>query len=199
MINVSSYRYKCGNLIVNANRIMIIGPPGSGKTFLAHYLHNTLHLPLHHLDRYCWLPQWKPVPQEKIKSFHQVLMRQKKWIIDGNHLAYMSDRMQAADLIIMLDMPVAICMWRIIKRWFLMHKKQRLDLAEGCFDCLSLRFLLHTAFFKRRYYKKIIAILEETKKIFPDKIYIKISTLKEINTFINNILKRHKKIYFKKK
>ena len=66
-------------------KIMIIGCCGSGKSTLARQLAQCVDLPLIHLDREYYKPNWeKPSKnewEEKVKS----LNLKSEWIMDGNY------------------------------------------------------------------------------------------------------------------
>ena len=63
-------------------KIAIIGNAGSGKTTLAFQLHQKLNLPLYHLDKYYWLPNWERNCYETFTKKHDELCEQDAWIIE---------------------------------------------------------------------------------------------------------------------
>jgi hypothetical protein len=97
-------------------KIAIIGNGGSGKSTLALVLHKKLNLPLHHLDQYYWNPGWQRVGSEDFERIHRELCDQEQWIIEGVGQRVFAYRFVKADTIIFLDVPTAICLWRVIKR-----------------------------------------------------------------------------------
>lgn len=98
-------------------KIIIIGCAGSGKTTLSKAMGQRFMIPLYHLDYYYWKPGWVESEAELFKKTHQMLIDQPAWIIDGNQMNTLSERMAATEMVIFLDMPTIICLWRIILRW----------------------------------------------------------------------------------
>src|SRR3990167_5017001 len=97
-------------------RIAIIGNAGSGKSVLAQKLHQILHLPVYHLDKYFWKSNWTHPDPDEYKIIHDKLCNQEEWIMDGMNLRLLEYRIQRADIIIFLDIPRYLCFWRIFKR-----------------------------------------------------------------------------------
>jgi adenylate kinase family enzyme len=62
--------------------------------------------------------------------------------MDGNFGSTRELRMQAADTIIMLDVPRRVCMYRAIKRAIQYRGKKRPDMGEGCNERIDHEFLL---------------------------------------------------------
>ncbi len=108
------------------NRIMLVGSPGSGKSFLARALAKTLGYDLIHLDVEYWQPNWVNTPKAEWEEKHQQLISGHQWIIDGNYSSTMEARWQAADLVIHLDTSRWLCLWRVIHR----HGNKREDLPQ---------------------------------------------------------------------
>ena len=64
-----------------------------------------------------------------------------QWIIDGNYSRTMEQRLERADLIIFLDMPRWLCMYRVLKRRVMYHKKTRPDMNEECPEKIDFEFM----------------------------------------------------------
>ncbi|HJS52811.1 MAG TPA: DNA topology modulation protein [Pyrinomonadaceae bacterium] len=123
-------------------RVIVIGSGGAGKSTFARRLGEVTGLPVIHLDSHFWRPNWEPTPKDEWKAKVEELIKGETWIIDGNFGSTRELRMQAADTIIMLDLPRRVCMYRAIKRAILYYGKKRPDMGEGCTEKIDLEFLL---------------------------------------------------------
>lgn len=97
-------------------RILIAGPPGSGKTFLAKQISNAYNYPLFHLDEIYWRKGWIPIEQKKFISIVNEITIQENWIIDGDYQQVNSLICDKADLIIYLDIFLPILIKNVIMR-----------------------------------------------------------------------------------
>ena len=123
-------------------RVIVIGSGGAVKSTFARRLGEVTRLPVIHLDSHFWRPNWEPTPKDEWKAKVEELIKGETWIIDGNFGSTRELRMQAADTIIMLDLPRRVCMYRAIKRAILYYGKKRPDMGEGCTEKIDLEFLL---------------------------------------------------------
>lgn len=99
-----------------ARRIVILGSPGSGKTTLARRLHARLGLPVHHLDDEYWGPQWSRPSDEAWRRRQRELAAASTWLIEGNYFPTIELRTARADLVVVLDAPALLCLWRVVTR-----------------------------------------------------------------------------------
>ncbi|PKR85314.1 DNA topology modulation protein [Heyndrickxia camelliae] len=121
-------------------KIVLIGSGGSGKSTLARRLGKKLKIKIYHLDALFWKPNWVGVPKEEQIVVQHRLVKQDKWIMDGNYGGTMDIRLNAADTIIFLDIPRTICVYRAFKRILQYRHKTRPDMGEGCQERFSLEF-----------------------------------------------------------
>jgi hypothetical protein len=94
-------------------KIAIIGFSGSGKSTLAHAISKKHSLPLLHLDRAHWLPNWverdKGEREEIVKDF---LDANSSWVIDGNYAkVFYERRLCEADTIIIMRFGALACLF----------------------------------------------------------------------------------------
>jgi adenylate kinase family enzyme len=151
-------------------KIAIIGSPGSGKSTLAVKLHTILGIPLFHLDQYFWQPGWQRPDREAFKKVHDELCDKNSWIIEGMGIRHFERRIKQADVIIFLDMPLNVCLYRIFKRALLNFGKVVFSSAPGCPERVpDWEFLKYVWNFNKKQKIEVEALLryyEGQKKIF---------------------------------
>ena len=116
-------------------RIYVTGSVGSGKSTYARRLSQRTGIPCVHLDEVVYEPDasafWgnrkRPV-QERDARFAAVIAR-KSWIIEDAGRACFEEGMARADRILVLDYPLPLRQWRIIRRWVC----QRLGLEKSLY------------------------------------------------------------------
>lgn len=171
-------------------KIAIIGNAGSGKSTLAFELQKKLDLPLYHLDQYAWKPDWQKVDWEVFKKAHNALCQQDEWIIEGIYLKLLHERVTYADVIIFLDVPRSVCIWRVLKRAVTNYGQDIPGNPEKCkqrlFSFKFLEFLKWIWNFNNRHRQVVLDVLRE----FKDKkqIYI-LRSPEEITTFVQQFEK----------
>lgn len=105
-------------------KIVIIGCPGSGKTTLAIKLGKMFDIPVFHLDDY------QNLSSDDFKAKQDEIMKDNKWIIDGNFTKTIDKRATMADTVIFLDFPRRLVYFRALKRYFRNFIKKRSDVGE---------------------------------------------------------------------
>ena len=114
-------------------KIAIIGNSGAGKSSLAVALAKELALPVYHLDKILWKPQWVRTPEDEFTEKHNAIVEQDAWILDG--VAYKSTfnyRFEKADAIIFLDFPPEVCFEYAKKRMEEDVLRPNLYVPENC-------------------------------------------------------------------
>lgn len=110
-------------------RILILGEPGSGKTFCATKLAHILNIPIYHLDHYYYKPNWV-VDRERFIAKQRKIIQGEAWIMDGNSSSTLTERLARADTVIFLDIPRYKRLFRIIWRNLILNRPS--DLPPGC-------------------------------------------------------------------
>lgn len=129
-------------------RILIIGSPGSGKSTLARALAERMALPLVHLDQIYWCPGWVERDKGEWLAVLTAALAEPRWIIEGNYGSSLAQRLAAADTVVLLDVPVWRCLWRICKRVIAHRGRVRPDMAPGCPERFDWEFFWYTATFR---------------------------------------------------
>lgn len=124
-------------------KIQLIGYSGSGKSTLAAKLAQHYSIPLCHLDTIQFLPNWQVRDAASFTAIlGDFLAKNDNWVIDGNYSAYYQNkRLQEADLIIFMDFPIHLSLFRVIKRYLSFRGKTRASMAAGCPERLDWEFL----------------------------------------------------------
>lgn len=98
------------------NRIMIIGGPGSGKSWLAQNLGERHGLPVYAVDDAVWDGHGVLRAPDDIDARVRQLADQDKWIIEGGNSRTYHERVQRADTIIRLAPPNWHRFYRVLRR-----------------------------------------------------------------------------------
>ena len=156
-------------------KIVLMGYAGSGKTFLAKYLGDKLHIPVLHLDEVKYTKEWKPKDDHAVFPIVSAFLQKEDWIVDGNYTyIFQKERLDAADKIILLLLPRFSCLLRCIRR-----RKARK--AEGYTNDTNLWFIQFVLFEGRNIdRRKNYSRIQET---YQDKV-ITLRSQKEIDDFL---------------
>ena len=92
------------------NKIIVIGCPGSGKSTFSKKLSEKTVIPLYHLDMMYWNEDKTTVNKNIFLERLGAVIQKDEWIIDGNYISTMEQRMLACDTVIFLDYPLEICL-----------------------------------------------------------------------------------------
>jgi len=91
-------------------RVMVIGCPGSGKSTFSIALAELTALPLCHLDMLNWRSDRTTVDKTVFNARLDEVLKNDKWLIDGNYGASMEKRMMLCDTVFFLDYPTEVCL-----------------------------------------------------------------------------------------
>lgn len=91
-------------------QIIIIGCPGSGKTYFAKQLSEILQVELFHMDNIYWKKDKTHISREELISAVDEIMSQSEWILDGNYVSTIEQRIKGADTIFLLDYTTKDCL-----------------------------------------------------------------------------------------
>ena len=127
----------------SARRVAVIGRAGAGKTRVARQIGDTLDLPVVHLDRLHWAPGWRPVERSVFEARQAEAVAGDAWVIDGGYLGSEGwpDRLRRAEVVVLVEAPLRVCIARIIRRSVMRGGGRRADLPDGCEERFSLAFI----------------------------------------------------------
>ena len=141
-------------------KVLVIGPGGAGKSTLARRLGERLGIEVIHLDERYWRPGWVETPKDEWRRTVEELIGRDSWIMDGNYSGTLGLRFEACDTVVFLDMPRALCLWRMFKRLVTYRNGGRPDMAGGCRERFSPEFALWVWNYSRRTRPKVLKLLE---------------------------------------
>ncbi|MFL6374604.1 MAG: hypothetical protein ACJ73D_08070 [Pyrinomonadaceae bacterium] len=137
-------------------RVLVLGSGGAGKTTFSQRLGGITGIPVVHLDALFWKPGWERTPDDEWANILRTEVTKPAWIMDGNYGSSRQLRIDAADTIILLDLPRWLCMWRILTRTVRYYGRGRPDMAEGCVEKFDLEFIAWVWTYKNRSLKRVM-------------------------------------------
>lgn len=161
-------------------KIIVIGCPGSGKSYFSKKLSEILNIPKYHLDCIYWKENWAPTSKEIFIEKIKDILSQDNYIIDGNYNSTLRIRFESCDTIYFLDMPTQICIDSIIFR----TGKKREDLPDYLTEDGNIEeFLELVKNFNETKRNNIINLIEEYKH----KNIIVFKNREEVNQYLLNL------------
>lgn len=141
-------------------KILIIGCGGAGKSTLAVEMGKRFSLPVIHLDKIWWLPNWKNRSTEEFDELLGAELKKTFWIIDGNYNRTFGERLKYADFCVFLDYPTKLCLKSAYKRVEEYKGKTRPDMTEGCIERVDSEFEKWIINFKKKVKPEMIEKLK---------------------------------------
>ena len=124
-------------------RIAVVGCSGGGKSTLSIALGERLGLPVIPLDLHFWQAGWvEPEVEDWRRRFAQ-LASQPAWVMDGTFMSTIDAKLAAADLVIDIDLPRLLCLYRVLVRWVRFWGRTRPDMAPGCPEKVDWDFVTY--------------------------------------------------------
>lgn len=121
-------------------RVLIVGCGGAGKSTLAVAAGNKLGLPVVHLDKLWWLPDWHERDQADFDALLKEELKKPIWIIEGNYRRTFETRLDYADFCVLLDIPTEECINSVLARERMYRGRTRPDMTDGCIERVDDEF-----------------------------------------------------------
>jgi adenylate kinase family enzyme len=98
---------------VSLERILVVGTTGSGKTTLAGRIAERLGYAHIEQDALNWGSDWTMRPNELFLDLVDQATRGRFWVIDGNYSRSQAITWPRADIVVWLDYPLPLTLWRL--------------------------------------------------------------------------------------
>lgn len=160
-------------------KAIVIGSPGAGKSTFSRKLKNITDLELYYLDMIWHKPDQTNISKEEFDQQLNKIIKKDSWIIDGNYLRTMEQRLKACDTVFFLDYPLEVCLEGVNAR----IGKQREDMPwiESQFDQEFKQWIIE---FPQVQLPEIYKLLENYKK---DKEIIIFKSRKEADEYLKKL------------
>ena len=164
-------------------RILVIGSNGAGKTTFSYALAEKTGLPLTHLDRLYWRNCWEVTPREEFNALVAAEARKPRWIIEGNNIRSIGERLQYADTVFWFELPPAVCVLGVLKRVVKYRGRVRPDMPDQCVCRIDFGFLREVWNFNKKNHDRIEKILESQSGV---KV-IHFTSRKQAKAYLNSL------------
>jgi adenylate kinase family enzyme len=106
-----------GSATIRAERILVYGVTGSGKTTLAHQIAKSTGLPGHSMDdEVGWLPGWLERPPDEQRAIVSRIVSSDEWVLDTAYGRWLDLVLSRTELIVALDYPRLVSLARLTRR-----------------------------------------------------------------------------------
>jgi hypothetical protein len=99
-----------------ADRILVYGVTGSGKTELAERISRATGMPWYSVDDLMWEPGWIAVPDEEQRRRITEICAREHWVLDTAYETWVDVPLARAELIVAFDLPRIVSLFRLLRR-----------------------------------------------------------------------------------
>lgn len=100
-------------------RLNVVGTSGSGKSTFSKRIAEQFNIPYVELDALHWKANWAESTNEELFSKLEEALLSDEWILDGNYTRTQSIKWKRAEIVVYLDLPFHIVLYRVIRRSFI--------------------------------------------------------------------------------
>ena len=100
----------------DADRLVLVGTSGAGKTTMAERIARALDMPHIEFDGIRHGPNWTETPDDVFKETLRQRLRGNRWVADGNYSFARDVVWPGATTVVWLDYPIRVVMWRLFRR-----------------------------------------------------------------------------------
>jgi adenylate kinase family enzyme len=161
-------------------KIVVIGSPGGGKSYFSIKLSKTIEVPVYHMDNIYWHEDKTHITREELVDTINTIMNKQEWIIDGNYISTIEQRIKCAETIIYLDFTTKQCIEGVKSR--IGTKREDMPWVEETLDEEFLDFVI-------KFRAEIKPRIEKFLEIYKDKTVIRFTTREEVNIFLGSLRK----------
>ena len=97
-------------------RINFVGTSGCGKSTVGKHIAERLNVPYIQLDELFWKPNWAESTDEELYPKLEKSLSADEWVLDGNYNRTTSIKWKRVQMVVYLDLPFHIVLYRIIRR-----------------------------------------------------------------------------------
>ena len=170
-------------------RINVIGTSGSGKSTFSKRIAEKLNIPYIELDALFWKANWTESTIEEFSHKIQKAVIEDDWVLDGNYSRTEDIKWQRVQMVVFLDLPFHLVLYRIISRSLIRgYTGQKLwagneESIRRLFTQDSIIWWVMKTFHKRR--KRYTSLFDKMKN---SKIqFIRLRSKKEVECFISQL------------
>ena len=168
-------------------RINVVGTSGSGKSTVGKRIAERLSVPYIQLDELYWKPNWAESTDDELFPKLEKALSPDEWVLDGNYNRTTPIKWKRVQIVVYLDLPFHIVLYRIIRRSLLRGIKNE-ELWHGNKETLWKHFFTRDSMIlwtikrfsmNRKRYTELFE-----KPEYSHIKFVRLHTKKEIESFI---------------
>lgn len=160
-------------------RVIVIGPPGAGKSTFSRSLRDLINIPVYYLDMMSYNTDGTEISHEEFDKKMNEMIQKDKWIIDGTYLRTLELRLKACDTVIFLDFPIDFCLSSAMSR--IGQQREDFPCFQTEFDEEFKQYIIN---FPKEKLPRVYKLVEQYKN---DKKIITFKSRKESDDFLKDL------------